>query len=272
MKAELISLAKKGLAMANENSPTILTGLAIVGVIGIVAATIKVTPKAVKLLEEKDKQIKELEEKKAAEEIDESTYKKEKTTVLVHTGFELAKTYAPVAIIGVGTVSAVIGANKINLKRLATVTSLYSASDKALKEWKDKTLETVGKTKTAEINGKVHDDILAEHPVNRSNVIITGKGGTLCYDVMSGRYFESDIEFIRRKMNDFNFSLIHEYAMSLNEFYEMLGLDSNRLGENVGWTSNNPMEIKFDSRLASDGRPCLVLDYAVGPLYSYRDY
>lgn len=275
MKKELVMVAKRGLAIVNENSPTILTGLAVVGVIGAVVLAIKQTPKAIKIWEEKDKKLKEKEEIKATsteEEYSEKKYKKDKLIIKLETMIELTKVYAPVGLLMVGSIASMIGANQINLKRLATVTSLYSASQETLKKWQEKTFETVGKTKEAEIHGKVCDDILEKHPLDRNFIMHTGHGETLCYDPMTDRYFKSDIEFIRKTMNDFNFALRSDMAMSLNEFYEMLNLGTAKLSEDVGWTANHPMELRFDSRLASDGTPCLVLDYVVEPIYQYRDW
>lgn len=275
MKTELIHLAKKASAIVNKNSPTILAALAIAGVGGVIVATVKATPKALKLLEEKDKKMEELKaeyESSSEEEMTDEAYAKQKRTVIIDTGLQLAKVYAPVVIIAGVTIVSIVCANKINLKRLATVTSLYSVSEKTLKEYKQKTLETVGKTKEAEIEGKVHDDLLSQNPLDRSNVIVTGSGETLCYDIMSGRYFKSDIEHIRKRMNDFNYALNHDYALSLNDFYEMLGLDTIGLAEDIGWNTAEPMEIRFDSRLASNGSPCLVLDYSAKPIWNYRDF
>lgn len=273
MKKELATLIQKGVRIINQNSPTILTGIAVLGIVGIVVTTVKATPKALEILEEKQKKLEELEERqKTKNDETEFDYKKEKRIALLDTGLKLAKTYCPVIIISGLTIAAVIFANRINIKRLATVASLYSASDSALKEWKNKTLETVGKSKEAEINGKVNDESLLKHPLDRSNVVITGNGETLCYDKMSGRYFKSDAEYIRKIMNDFNFQLHNEFVLSLNEFYEMLGLDSIDLAEDIGWNANNPLEVRFDSRLASNGSPCLVLDYYVKPIWNYRDF
>jgi hypothetical protein len=103
-------------------------------------------------------------------------------------------------------------------------------------------------------------------------VIVTGKGDTLCYDTISGRYFKSDIEKIRKIVNDLNLRLRDENSISLNEFYYEFGLDSIKIGDDIGWniSINGYIEPHFSSQLASDGTPCLVLDYMCGPIYDFH--
>ena len=41
-------------------------------------------------------------------------------------------------------------------------------------------------------------DRIDKNPVSSREVIITEKGNTLCYDAVSGRYFKSDIDKLKR--------------------------------------------------------------------------
>ena len=64
--------------------------------------------------------------------------------------------------------------------------------------------------------------------------------------------------------------MINEMDVSLNDFYYEIGLDGISIGEELGWNVNEFIELNFSSQLASDGTPCLVLNYLVPPRYDYR--
>ena len=76
---------------------------------------------------------------------------------------------------------------------------------------------------------------MEKHPVQNSEVLVTGKGETLCYDSLSGRYFKSDIEKIKKAINDVNRRMLNENSVALNEYYVEIGLAAVGIGESVGW-------------------------------------
>jgi hypothetical protein len=66
--------------------------------------------------------------------------------------------------------------------------------------------------------------------------------------------------------------MLHDITgyVSLNEFYDEIDLDPTPLGENVGWNVNRGLiDIHFGSQIADDGRPCIVIDHNVVPIYDY---
>ena len=87
---------------------------------------------------------------------------------------------------------------------------------------------------------------------------------------MSGRYFESDIDKLKKIQNELNRTMLQEDYISLNEFYHEIGLDDIPIGEDMGWNINNKyMELDFSSQLTDDGRPCLVVGHYNPPQYNY---
>lgn len=238
-----------------KHSPTILTGLSIAGLISTVVLAVKATPKALQILEEETKPNKFLT-------VELSTLEKAK---LVY------PCYLPAAIMGGVTIACTIGANSINLKRNAALATLYSISEAALKEYQSKIVETIGKGKAQKIKDSIYQGKLKKNPVSEHNLIITGRGDTLCYDDHSGRYFKSDIENIRKKQNDVNRDLLFDGYVSLNDVYYALGLSNTKLGYQLGWkVEDGQIEFKFSSHLAEDGTPCLVIDYEPQPKIGYN--
>lgn len=267
LSPKIISIAKTAGGFIQQNSPTILTGMAVAGVVGTVVAAINATPKAVEIVE--------LEKRKREHIVyyvgDEEVEMKQELTK-----FDIVKLtwkeYIPTAIMGTVTIGCIIGAHSISMKRTAALAGLYSLSQKALEEYESKVEEVVGKNKANKIKDEIAQDWLDKNPVDKNNIIRTGYGDTLCYDILSGRYFMSDIEKIRQAQNDFNQQLITDMSLCLNEFYGLLGLDTIGLGEEVGWSVGKLMDIRFTSKLASDGTPCLVMDYAIEPIFEYRNW
>ena len=104
----------------------------------------------------------------------------------------------------------------------------------------------------------------------KSSEIIIANGGTvLCYDELSGRYFESDVETIRKAENDINAAILSYMYASLHDLYVALNLPPTPYSSEVGWTSTNLLEFKFSTCLSEDNRPCISLGYSTYPV---RDY
>ena len=251
----------------SQNSPLILIGMSVAGLVTTVVMAVRVTPKAVRLIEnakynlalEEDEQGNVTEPMK----LDFTTMDVIKTTW---------KLYIPAVIMGGVTISCIIGANSINLRRNAALASVYSLTEATLKEYQEKVVETIGKGKEQKIKDGIAKDRIIKNPPNDATIIITGKGETLCYDALSGRYFKSDIESIRKILNELNSSLMNEMTISLNDVYFALGMSNIKLGEELGWTIDDGlMEFHFSSQLSEDGIPCLVIDYTVDPLFDYRN-
>jgi hypothetical protein len=59
--------------------------------------------------------------------------------------------------------------------------------------------------------------------------------------------------------------------VSLNEFYDELGLSHIAVGDDLGWNiEKGGIDISFSTQLAEDGMPCLVVNYDVKPRYDYH--
>jgi len=64
--------------------------------------------------------------------------------------------------------------------------------------------------------------------------------------------------------------------VSLNEFYDEIGLERTSIGDNIGWKllegGKGLLEVGTYPDVTKDGKPCLALDYQVQPKYGYADY
>jgi hypothetical protein len=145
-------------------------------------------------------------------------------------------------------------------------------SETAFAEYREKVVESMGERKDSAIRDLVSKKHIEENPMKNSEVIITEKGGTLCYDHLSGRYFKSDIEQIKRAVNELNRAMMFDMGgyVSVNDFYDELNLSHTKIGDDLGWNLDHGLiDIHFGAQIADDGNPCIVLDYVVAPI---RDY
>lgn len=251
----------------DQNSPTILTGLAVTGFITTVVLVVKAVPKAEKALEKRANAI-----KKAEAEFEGDELKEKKTEITVEAVKEIAPAVIPPIVTGATAIACCIGSNSVNLRRQAVLSAAYNVAQSTLAEYKDKLPEIVGKGKAEKVMDAIAEDHVRKNPPSDNQIIITGDGECLCYDDYSGRYFKSNPEKIREAVNDVNAELMNYMYVSLNDFYRKIGLATIKLGDDLGWNINNgQFSVKYTSTLTDNNTPCLVLEYDTEVRTDYRD-
>lgn len=239
----------------SKRSPEILTGIGIAGMITSTILAVKATPKAMKLLDER-----------YGDNNGHPIPKKEVIRICW-------KPYIPAAVTGAASISCLIGASKVNLKRNAALATAYKLSETVLSEYKDAVVDVVGEKKEKLVREKVAESRMASDPVTTKEVIVTSSGNTLCYDYYSGRYFRSDYDKIKKAENAINRTLVHEMYASLNDLYDELELEHTGVGDELGWKIDDGMiELIPSSKLAADGTPCLVINYSISPSREYYNF
>lgn len=237
-----------------DNSPNILTGFGVAGVATTAFLTGKATFRAADLI---------------AKETREARRSTGDTGFEFHNKYKVKlvwKEYIPAIGTGIFTVASVIAANRIGTRRAAAMAAAYSISEKAFGEYREKVVERLGEKKEIDIR----DDI-AQDRVNRGSkeIVVIGPGNILCFDSMTGRYFESTMETLRKAQNDLNHQILHDSYATLHDFYKLIGLPPTKYSQEVGWTDANLLDIQFSTCLSADNRPCISIDYSSYPV---RDY
>lgn len=236
-----------------KHSPEILTGIGIAGMVLTTITAVKATPKALQLVDEKEiKDGKRLNTKEVV-----------KTTW---------KCYIPAAVTGVCSVGCIIGASSINARRNAALAAAYAISVQDLADYKKKALEVVGEKKEEAIRDAIAKDKLETDQVSTMPIIPTGRGEVPCYDYLTKRLFKSDMETLRKAENNLNKRLREEDYITLNDFFEEIGLgDADEcIGETMGWEIDGGyIDMRFSSQLV-EGIPYLVLGHNNPPKYIKR--
>ena len=187
-KLNIAKLANDIKSGVSKHSPEILTGIGIAGMVATTVLAVKATPKALELIKN---------EQELAESYNEELTQMDKVKVCW-------KCYIPAAVTGVMSITCLIGASSVNTKRNAALTAAYTLSDSAVREYREKVVETIGEKKEKTIKDKISEDTIKQNPITKSEVYITDKGDSLCFEPMSGRYFKSDIDKIKRTKNNLN--------------------------------------------------------------------
>jgi hypothetical protein len=179
--------------------------------------------------------------------------------------------YIPPVGVGALTIIAIVLAHKMDTAQAAAFATAYGVSERALNEYKEKVREKLGESKEKALRDEIAAERIQKDPVQDKQVFITNTGEVLCYDNISGRYFQSSVEAIKKAENRVNFELVHYNQCSLSFFYDKIGLPATRHSDEVGWNSNNLLEVNFSTQMSTDDRPCIVLDFTVGPTTNYAN-
>ena len=258
MNSKINNFIKNTKCFLGKHSPEILTGIGIGGMVTSTVLAVKATPKALVLLEE-------------ARTNEDGTLEDKLT--IVETVKVAWKPYVPAIAVGIASISCIIGASRVNYKRNAALATAYALSERTLINYRDKVIETLGEKKEKEVRDKISQDEIDKKPISSSQVIITPKGNTLFMDSITGRYFRSDLDSIKKAVIELNMEISHQNYISLNEFYSNIGLDRISNGDNLGWNIDNGyVEIDYSTCLADNDEPCIVIDYISQPKYDFDKF
>lgn len=241
-----------------------LTIAATGGVVLTAVLTAKATPKANDILEK---------------------HKKDK---LIDKAKAVTPTYLPAIISGSVTIGCIFGIGTLNKKQLASLGLAYGTIAKQYQDYKNKVVEKCGK--------ETHDDILKDLAVEHVNpdhtIYTTGiisssslDFGTeeeerLFYECYSQRYFTSTVSKVIQAQYHLNRNFMLGGEVSLNDFFEFLGIEKTEYGDKVGWTINddcywidfyNHMSTIHGEDDSDDEFEVCLIDYQFEPTESFLD-
>lgn len=247
-----------------QHSSTILTCISAVGVIATSLLTAKTTIKVFEIVNEEECEMKR------------DLTKKELVAVA-------APVYIPAIIMGASTIACIFGANILNKKQKALLSSAYMLANNSFKEYKNKLKELYGE----KTHNKIIDSIVAEKTKDvhiSANYLFSECDSSLenddsepmlFYDEYSGQYFETTTERVLSAEYHLNRNYILKGYATLNEFYGFLGLEPTEYGEILGWS---PMDksmywIEFNHRkvILGDDLQCFILEMPFEPRAEYLD-
>lgn len=238
-----------------RNASTILTCIGGAGVVVTSVMAVRATPKALWLIEdakeEKGDELTKMETVRAA-----------------------APAYIPTVLVGVSTIACIFGANVLNRRKQASMMSAYALLDSSYKEYRAKVSELYGEDADANVRAEVAKDKYAGDGFSEDN------DKQLFFDEYSGRYFESTMKDVLIAEHELNKIITVDGGAFLNEFYELLGLETTNYGDYIGWHSYALMEMYWhpilefdhDKFTFDDGLECYILRFRFEPMYDPENY
>lgn len=257
-------LLHKSNVFLKNRGPTILTCIGAVGVIVTAVTAVKATPKALKKIEEascdKGEELTKLEIVKVT-----------------------APVYIPTIVIGAATISCIFGANVLNRRQQASLSSAYALINSSFNEYKNKLKELYGE----EAHNKIIDSLAVEKakeiPIYAECLCEScdlAAGDSSCepmlfYDEFSKRYFESTMDRVIAAEYHLNRNFAIGGCCVLNDFYEFLGLEKEDYGDEVGWAVEDELYwIDFNHRKVEldKGLECYVVEMVYSPSSDFKEY
>ncbi len=172
------------------------------------------------------------------------------------------KTYGPTVVLATSTIACIFGSYALTRKQQAALASAYTMLYTSYNEYQAKVKELYGE----EAHNAVMDAIVKE---KCKEIEITASSGfadsslsiddranpevvRTFYDPISERYFESTLSKVIEAEYHINRNFVLGALITLNDFYEFLGLSPTEYGETVGWfVSDELYWIDFDHRMVT---------------------
>lgn len=299
LKTNLLKAADKTMNFASKNAPALLTAACVASTIGAVVTAVTGTIKAVEAVEadkdefrdEIDEQVKEEVANGDVENTPEAmSARMEEILEEEYTWKDvLACTwhyYIPTACFAVMGIGCAIGSQSINTRRQAATFALYEAAQNTLKTYQEKVIDEVGKNKEKKIRHAVHEEEIRRRPPREDNVYNCNRGRcgvengeALFREPVTGQYFVSTYEKVRRAIRKANDACHQDTWYPLSELLDDMGADPTATGiYNKGFLGTpDPAQNAIDEDYLLDPHTGEYMNHEVTIVYitydiSDRDY
>lgn len=279
----------KSILLGRKNSPTILFGIGVVGVVATAVLTARATLKLEDIIEDAQDNLDLAMDlhNKGRNDYTDVDHKKEVAIIYVRCVGSISKLYAPAIVMGVVTIGSLAGSHNILTKRNAGLMAAYATLSKGFDEYRQRVLEEVGPEKERELRyGSETREIVED--TDKGPKVSTVKQASHIPSVYAKWFDETNKEWVREaeynilflnlQQNWANETLRAKGYIFLNDVYDMLGMEPTKAGQVVGWiiskdTDNFVSFGTYDSdnpeaRAFVNGRNnAILLDFNVDVIY-----
>lgn len=169
--------------------------------------------------------------------------------------------YIPPVITGTLTIACIVGGTKISRSRTAAITAAYSLTERAFSEYKEKAQEKLGERKEKALKDELAQDRVRQVPTSPETVLV-GKGSIMCIELRSGRAFLGDMDLIKRTEVEINDRVVRCDYANLAEFHTEVGIPPTPDAMDLGWTHERGLlKLDISTTLSDRDIPCIAFDY-----------
>lgn len=232
---------------AKRNSPTILFGAGVVGMIGSTVLACRATLRLDEEVNNIERDIyiaKNVRKVSDDESVSEKEYGEDIAIAYGRGVASIAKLYAPSVLLGVASVACLAKSHHDLKERNLALTAAYAAVDGAFNRYRERVIDKYGEEADREMLYESETiDIIDEETgkIISTTRIVEAPGSKYArfYDEWSTRNWSPDpdvnLMVLRTTQNYMNDRLKARGHVFLNEVYDQLGLSHTKAGSVVGW-------------------------------------
>lgn len=249
IKNAVTSKAGRQILHVQKQSPNLLFGAGVVGVIGTAVLAARATLKLEEVLETTHDNLNlakaVVKRQDIQENYTERDYQRDVAIIYTRAVGKVAKLYAPSVLVGTASIAALTGSHVILTKRNMAVTAAYAAVEKTFNEYRQRVVSELGEDKERELRYETETrEIIEETKTGpqTKNVVRVSPNSPSGYARFFDEYCKSwskqpeyNSLFLRCQQNWANDLLQSRGHVFLNEVYDMLGIERSRAGAVVGW-------------------------------------
>lgn len=268
IKNVVSSKAGRQILQAQKQSPHILFGVGVVGMIGTTVLAARATLRLEETLDEVQDKLALADEvaKEHSDKYSEADKQQDKAILYARGAYSVGKLYAPAVVLGVFSVSCLAGSHNIMTKRNAGLAAAYAAVEKGFSEYRERVVSELGIEKDQEFRtgGKVEKVEQEGEDGKKKTVEVIRVDASS--PSMYARFFDetnkhwepraaSNKLYIQCQQNWANDMLVSRGHLFLNEVYDMLGMERTKAGAVVGWVLNEGGDNYVDFGVFNGNRP-----------------
>jgi hypothetical protein len=258
--------------LAKKNSPGVLLGAGIVGMVGSTVLACRATLKMDSVL---DETASKLDRAKSLEhpEYSERDRQKDISLIYIQTGVKVAKLYAPAILVGGVSIAALTSSHNILSRRNVALTAAYGALERGFNEYRARVVDKYGFEEDQAFRYGTREVEIEDSETGKKRTVTRV---ALHDPSIYARFFdecssswqkepEYNLFFLKSQQNYANDLLRARGHVFLNEVYDMVGVPRSKAGAVVGWLlSRNGETDNFINFGVFDGRTEQARDFVNG--------
>ncbi len=263
-------LARNAL-IAQKNSPGVLFGVGVVGMVGSTVLACRATLKMDEVLEEAQGKL-VLARSLQDDRYSEGDRSRDVSLIHFQTSVKIVRLYIPAVVVGGLSIVALTKSHNILTRRNVALTAAYSALEKGFDEYRARVVEKYGEDEDRNLRYGTEQVEIVDEKGKKKMVTRVGPGEPSVY----ARFFdegstswnkepEYNLIFLKCQQNYANDLLKSRGHVFLNEVYDMCGIPRSKAGAVVGWIlSPNGDTDNWINFGVFDGRTEIARDFVNG--------
>lgn len=256
LKEKMVVMTGRTTLKLKKYSPEILVGVGVVSFVGTVVLAANATLRVEEVIDNHKYKIEKV--KYGIEDVEEYTKKDEQKDLFIvytQTSIDLAKLYAPAALVGVMSVGCFLGAHTVMKKRNLAIMAAYKALESTFGDYRKRVVDKYGEDVDRNMKYGIGKEKVAftetdedgvKKKVKKEFETIDSEGlseYTVLFNEQSSHMWSKtpggNALYLKAQEAFANHTLHARGHVFLNEVYEWLGLPHTKAGAVVGWVRGN---------------------------------